>query len=113
MEKNGFVVLTVEGDIDVASIDTLDSKIKEFMFIEDKDVLVDINGLRFINSVGMAVIGYYAVKAREDDKFFGLINRNKKMKKFLAENGIEGMVDIYPDAENAFRSIETIKGERP
>ncbi len=111
-KKNNFIVLTVNGDIDVTSIDTLDRKIKEYLFLQEKDVLVDINGLQFINSVGMAVIGYYAVKAQEDDKYFALINLNKKMSKFLAENGIEGMVEIYPDAETAFHSIETAKGER-
>ena len=111
-QKSGIVILRIEGNVDVESINTLDNTIKDALFIREKDVLLDMGDLKQINSIGMAVIGYYAAKAREDGLTFALFSNNSSMEDFLQANGLAGMVVIYPDLEAALLGISREKNSQ-
>ncbi|MBV9805312.1 MAG: STAS domain-containing protein [Solirubrobacterales bacterium] len=61
------VVLALSGELDVVSAPQLEQCLKEVLAQPDARVLLDLNGLRFVDSAGVSVL----IKAKKDAEASG------------------------------------------
>jgi anti-anti-sigma factor len=85
-EARGTVV-TVSGELDVASSQTLE---QEFSKLQGTaTVVVDLRGLTFIDSTGLGVLVRAHQLAKEQNRRFGLVRGNGQVDRLLNLTGLD------------------------
>jgi anti-sigma B factor antagonist len=94
------LVVTVRGEVDLATAPELESCIQRAFVEAPKAVLLDLEGLTFIDSSGLRVLVSLSKDARSRDASLTLRNVPRHAQRVLDLTGLSDWFDRAPDAQN-------------
>jgi anti-sigma B factor antagonist len=86
-EETRGAVVTVSGELDVASSQTLEHELTKLQSVAT--VVVDLRGLTFIDSTGLGVLVRAHQLAKEQGRRFGLVRGNGQVDRLLNLTGLD------------------------
>lgn len=94
------LVVTVRGEVDLATAPEFESCIQRAFVAAPKAVLLDLEGLTFIDSSGLRVLVALSKDARSRDASLALRNVPRHAQRVLDLTGLSEWFDRAPDAQN-------------
>lgn len=91
--RNGWVVVTVRGQLDVATAPDLRQLLVEAAFSDGHGLVVDLDGLEFIDSMGLGVLLGALKRARTHGTSFALVYTRERILRLLE---LTQLTDILP-----------------
>lgn len=95
------VVLAVTGEVDLATAPQLGEAIKEAMAREPKTLVVDLSGVGFLASAGMAVLIGCHQQAKGSDIGFRIVAAGSATFRPMELTGMTDEMSIYPTRDEA------------
>jgi anti-anti-sigma factor len=93
-------VLTVTGELDLASAPALEDELEKAMHSSAGAVVVDLRGLDFIDSTGLSVLVKAHQRAQETNCRFGLVRGGAQVQRLLALTGLEERLTVADEPED-------------
>jgi anti-anti-sigma factor len=93
-------VLTVMGELDLASAPALEDELDKAMNGGTDCVVVDLRGLEFIDSTGLSVLVKAHQRAHERDCRFGLVRGGSQVQRLLSLTGLEDRLTVADKPED-------------
>lgn len=101
IEKEGFYIIQVKGDVDAASSIQLDSAIEEALNQGKNKIFIDCTHLNYISSAGLGVFVSYIDVFKEKDVYFALYNMNERVKNIFEILGLNKVLSIADSLDEA------------
>ena len=96
-------VLTVRGDVDLASAPLLESAIAD-SWQPPLRLVIDASDLPFMDSTGLGVLVKAALRARDEGGQVAMASVGSRVHKVLTITGLDAHVAIYDTVEDALRN---------
>lgn len=109
-EGDGVVVMKVTGAVDSETVDLFSRATKELLEGGCKHLLMDLEGLNYINTAGLSVIADAFKRAHQNGGSLKLIRVKPEIKELLDVVRFTRIIDIFDDMGEALRSYG-IEGE--
>ncbi|MEP9384547.1 anti-sigma factor antagonist [Nocardioides sp. KR10-350] len=100
-EVDGATVVAVGGEIDVYTAPKLRDKITELVGAGCYDLVVDLEGVEFLDSTGLGVLVGGLKKVRAHDGSLSLVCTQDRLLKIFRITGLAKVFDIHDSAEAA------------
>lgn len=98
---NGWTVVAASGEIDVASAATLRDRLIELINGKSNHLILDLDGVDFIDSTGLGVLVGAVRRARADDGDMRLVCSNARLLKVFSVTGLDEVFVIADSADEA------------
>jgi anti-sigma B factor antagonist len=98
-EERGWTVVTVQGQLDVATAPRFRQVLVEAQYGGSTDVLVDLDGVEFLDSFGLGVLVGALRRARAHDAAFVLACSRARLLHLLEVSRLSEIIRVVPDAE--------------
>lgn len=100
-ERNGFAVLAVRGEVDVFTAPRLRERLVEMVSQGHRQVVVDLEGVDFLDSTGLGVLvgGLKRLRSHEGD--LTLVCTQRRILKVFEITGLTKVFRLYDDVEAA------------
>ena len=103
-EKNGVAVLAVKGEVDVYTAPRLREKLVELVTQGKHRIVVDLEGVEFLDSTGLGVLVGGLKKVRAHDGSLDLVCTQDRLLKIFRITGLAKVFVIHDSAEAALAS---------
>lgn len=97
--ENGCVVLSVHGEIDLASAPSLESRVESLD--HGTPVVVDLSGVTFIDSTGLRVLISANEAANEAGGRFHIVASEGPVTKLFAITGVDEWLNVHDTRDSA------------
>lgn len=105
-EKDGVAVLELNGSITMGSGDvTMRDLIKDLLKKGQKQILIDLGGVSFMDSTGLGELVAAFTSARHEKADLKLVNLTKKIHDLLSITQLATVFEYYEDLDEALRSF--------
>lgn len=104
--RDGVVVLTVSGEVDLLTIEELEGKLRDALQPPNRVVVLDLAEVRFMGSAGLSALISGAESARSNGLEFLLVADERAILRPLEMTGITSTFVVY-DSVNA--ALETVR----
>lgn len=94
-----FLVISIQGRLDAFSISTFERVIESA--VPEKHIIVDMEGLIYISSVGIGTLMRCAKRANANKKKFVFCSLKKEVFEIINDTGMAALLQIYPSLEEA------------
>ena len=88
-------VITVSGEVDIATSPALDAAIATAIGEETKQIIIDLTDVSFMDSSGLGVIVRGLKRAREAEIDLDLVISNDRVLKVFAITGLDQVIKIH------------------
>jgi anti-sigma B factor antagonist len=96
-----WIVLEVKGEVDVHSAPELLKRVSKVLDSGNKSVVIDLNGLAFIDSTGLGALVAARNQSTEADATLRLVCNSERILKLFRITGLQDVFDIYPGVGEA------------
>lgn len=96
--RDGWTLVTVSGQLDIATALDLRQVLVEAQFSEDHQLLVDLDGLEFIDAIGLGILLEARKRARTHDGRLVVRCREGRIRRELDLTGLSEVLDVVEDA---------------
>jgi anti-sigma B factor antagonist len=103
-DREGRAVLSVQGEIDVATAPQLRERLLELVGTGERDVILDLDGVGFLDSTGLGVIVGCLKRARTNGRDLVLVCTNRPILKVLEITGLTRVFAIHDTVDAAASS---------
>jgi anti-sigma B factor antagonist len=103
----GVYAVEVQGEIDVYTSPRVKETINELIEGSHYNFVINLEGVRYIDSTGLGVLIGALKKVREHNGRIVLICTNPQIKKIFNITGLIKIFEIYKDEEEALKSFKT------
>jgi len=93
-------VITVSGEVDLATSPNLDSEIIAAIESGSNSVVIDLTAVSFMDSSGLGVIVRGLKRCREADKNLDLVITNERVLKVFGITGLDQVIPIHGSLED-------------
>jgi anti-sigma B factor antagonist len=100
-EVGGRTVVAVEGEIDVYTAPKLRDTITELVAGGNYDLVIDMEGVEFLDSTGLGVLVGGLKKVRAHDGSLQLVCSQDRLLKIFRITGLSKVFTIHPSADAA------------
>lgn len=97
----GAAVLTVDGEIDTLTRPKLETAMAELLDAPGPRPVVDLSGVTFLASCGLAVLIRSAYRAESDGVRLRLVSTSRAVRRPLEITGSEQLFDLYTELHDA------------
>lgn len=104
-EVDGTTVVAVGGEIDVYTAPTLRDKITELVAAGVYDIVVDMEGVEFLDSTGLGVLVGGLKKVRAHDGSLRLVLTQDRLLKIFRITGLAKVFAIHESADAALAAF--------
>lgn len=102
--RPGTVVLTASGEVDTLTAPRLDAALDELLRAPEPVLAVDLTGIAFLASSGLAVLIRAAHRAAATDRRLRLVTRGRPVLRPLRITGTDSLFDLHTDLDEALAS---------
>ncbi len=99
VHRDGWTIVTPRGQLDVATAPAFRQQLVEAQFSEDHRVVVDLDGVEFLDSLGIGVLVGAAKRARSHDGSFVVRCTRPRLLHLFAITRLDGVLEIVPTLE--------------
>ncbi|WP_328470338.1 STAS domain-containing protein [Actinoplanes sp. NBC_00393] len=100
-EEPGAVVVTVRGHLDLDSAPSLATKLDEALSRPRPQVVVDLSGIEFCDSIGLSTFVVGHNRARADGGWIRLAAPGEFLERLLDTVGLTNRIGVYPSVADA------------
>jgi len=104
-EKENIGVIIVEGEVDMFSSPELRDKLLPFFTKKIKGIIVDLTGVLFMDSSGIATLVEGLQWSRKENKEFILTGLGTNVLNALSLTKLDNVFNIKTNTENAFNEL--------
>lgn len=104
-KKKGFVIIDLAGDMDAYTSKSFRNVVDDLIKRRKYKLIVDIEKVTFIDSVGVGRLLGCLRKTREKKGDLWLVYHKSKAKKFLEVTGLNNNFTIFRDRRQAYRVL--------
>lgn len=99
--RPGAALLTATGEVDTLTAPRLDAALDELLQADEQVVVVDLTGITFLASSGLAVLIRGAHRATADRRRLRVVTRGRPVLRPLQITGTDSLFDLYTDVDAA------------
>jgi anti-sigma B factor antagonist len=99
-------LITIDGDIDASSSIELDESLSQQLENTHLNIVVDCTDLAYISSAGLGVFMSYIEEFKSNGQKFVLFGLSKKVKNVFEMLGLDQLMNIVTDKEEAIRIMD-------
>ncbi len=107
-EKENIGVITVEGEVDMFSSPSLREKLLPLFEKGVKGVIVDLSGVSFMDSSGIATLVEGLQWSKKDNKQFVLTGLGTNVMNALALTKLDNVFTIQANTDDAYKDLLSI-----
>ena len=100
-ERNGWAVLSVQGEVDVYTAPQFREQLIQLVDQGQRSILVDLEGVEFLDSTGLGVLVGGLKKVRAHDGSLQLICTQDRLLKIFRITGLAKVFVIHDSADGA------------
>jgi anti-sigma B factor antagonist len=104
-EDRGWTVVTARGQLDVATAPRFRQVLVEAQYGGSTDVLVDLDGVEFVDSLGLGVLVGALRRARAHDAQLVLVCSRERLLHLFAVSRIAEILPVVADAEEVLAPL--------
>jgi anti-sigma B factor antagonist len=97
----GAAVLTVQGEIDTLTAPAFTAATTDLVSGQDQTLVIDLTGVRFLASSGLAVLITAAHRAEERGARLRLVVATRAVRRPLEITGTDQLFELHPDVDTA------------
>jgi len=105
--NNAAQVVEVQGEIDVYTSPKVKEIITELIEKGNYNLIINLEGVRYIDSTGLGVLIGALKRVREKDGCINLVCNNPQIKKIFNITGLVKIFGIYKTEEEASKALES------
>ncbi len=98
-EVGGVSVIELRGEIDLSTSPSFKEKVYEIIESGKKDVVIDLNGLEFMDSTGLGVLVATLKKTSVEGGSIRLICNKRSILKIFTITGLDKVFSIYDNLQ--------------
>ena len=100
-EHNGHTVLAVQGEVDVYTAPRLRERLVELVTEGKRKIVVDLEGVDFLDSTGLGVLVGGLKRLRSNDGEMSLVSTQSRILKVFEITGLTKVFSIHDSVEAA------------
>lgn len=100
-ERNGFSVLAVSGEVDVATVPRLREQLHGLVAQGSNKIVVNLDAVDFLDSTGLGVLVGALKRVRSNDGDLSLVCTQPRIRKVFEVTGLTKVFDLYDTVEAA------------
>ncbi len=100
-KRNGWAVLTAEGEIDIATAPRLREQLIGMVNDGANQIVVDLSGVDFIDSTGLGVLIGALKRVRTNDGDLALVCSEPRVLKIFEITGLLNVFAVHPSVDAA------------
>ena len=104
-EKNGVVVLHVEGSMDATTVTQFDAEWKKVLEDGSKKVAIEMSGLEYISSAGLRGILMLAKMDNIKGASLAFVGMQAMVADMFKLSGFDSILKTYPDLDSAIAQM--------
>lgn len=109
--ENGYTVVTPRGEVDIATVEVFRGVLAE-LFIQGRvDVLVDLDGTTFFDSLGFGALVAARRKAQVFNGSLGIVCSNARMLSLFEITGLDRVFSITSSVEAQPQVVRPLRAE--
>ena len=93
------VVLRLDGELDLASVPTLERAVQDATFEHAAEIVLDLRGLEFIDSTGLRAILLQDKRSTEHGQTFALVRGSEQVQRLMRMTGVDEHLRIIDSPE--------------
>jgi len=93
-ESSGVLTVFVEGDVDISNVKELKSHLEEKIIEYQPDIILNCEGLSYIDSTGLGVLVSALKKAQSHDKSISIVQLKPYLYKIFELTGLDKIFEI-------------------
>ena len=95
-EENGTTTLTLEGEIDILTVEQVRMALGDAVAARPRHIVVDMAGVSFIDSTGLGALISGFQRARDSGIGFSLARPSTQVRQILVLSGLMEVVPVTP-----------------
>ena len=103
--QDEIAVAIIRGRIDGNTTEQLQSELESGMGAEDAALILDFEGVSYINSSGLRVGLRIAKRCRESGRKFGICNLSAATRDIVAISGFDQVIPVFESRNRAFNQV--------
>jgi anti-anti-sigma factor len=100
-EREDGVHVELSGELDISSAGSVESRLMELERSEPARVIIDLRGIRFIDSTGLSMIINADGRARKAGRRLTIVSGEGVPRRILRTVGLEDRLDVVADLPDA------------
>ena len=101
---NGAALVSVAGELDLASGPTLERELERALAGEPGLVILDLRRLEFMDSTGLSVLGRAHQRANDNGQRFGVVKGPQQVQRLLSLTGVADRLTLADSPEELLSS---------
>ena len=97
--ENGAPVLSVRGELDLASSPALEEQVERAVGEAQSTVIIDLRELEFMDSTGLSVLIRAHQRAQEAGHRLAIVNGSRQVRRLLSLTGVAERLTVVDDPE--------------
>ena len=103
-ERDGYSVLAVSGEVDVATVPRLREQLHGLVAEGHTRIVVDLDGVDFLDSTGLGVLVGALKRVRSNDGELSLVCTQPRIRKVFEVTGLTKVFSLYDSVDEAVAS---------
>ena len=100
-EQNGYSVLAVSGEVDVATVPRLREQLHGLVAQGSNKIVVDLDSVDFLDSTGLGVLVGALKRVRSNDGELSLVCTQPRIRKVFEVTGLTKVFNLYDSVDEA------------
>lgn len=103
VEREGSTVVTATGQLDVATAPTLHQRLEEAQLDRGSVVILDLDGIEFVDDLGLGVLLAAVKRARQSDGRLLVVANRPRILELFDLTGLDRVLEVAADVPTALR----------
>ena len=100
-ERNGYAVLAVSGEVDVATVPRLREQLHGLVAQGSNKIVVNLDGVDFLDSTGLGVLVGALKRVRSNDGDLFLVCTQPRIRKVFEVTGLTKVCSLFDSVDDA------------
>lgn len=105
-ERDDVVIVTVAGEVDVYTAPQLRSALEERLAAGQNKIVVDLQGVAFIDSTGLGVLVGQLKALRKVDGSLRIVCSDERILRLLAITGLDQILPLHDSVDDALVAVD-------
>ncbi|GGB75784.1 anti-sigma B factor antagonist [Knoellia flava TL1] len=105
-ERDDVVIVTVAGEVDVYTAPQLRSALEERLATGQNKIVVDLQGVAFIDSTGLGVLVGQLKALRKVDGSLFIVCSDERILRLLAITGLDQILPLHDSVDAALAAVD-------
>jgi anti-sigma B factor antagonist len=102
-DRDGWAVLTVSGEIDIATAPSLRERLHALLAEDKRQIVIDLEDVGFLDSTALGVLVGVLKRARSEDGEVRIVCTQPRVRKVFEITRLDSAFDLFDSVDEAVR----------